>query len=79
MTMQELVNQARSFDLAPLLVPGKRLIMTFTCPKCKGKRMIKFVKDADLRHKIWACKDCGLRKMSKGWIKRWGTFITGTV
>ncbi len=78
-SMQELVNQAATWGLAPLLVPGQKIIMTFKCPKCKGVAMIKLVKDADLRHKIWACKDCGFRKMSAGWIKRWGSFLTGTL
>jgi predicted RNA-binding Zn-ribbon protein involved in translation (DUF1610 family) len=78
-TMQQLINKAVSFGLAPFLVPGKKLIMTFTCPKCGRKNMIKFIKKPDYRNKIWACKDCGFRKMSKGWVKNHGPFLTGTL
>jgi ribosomal protein L37AE/L43A len=53
--------------------------MTFVCPKCTGREMIKFIKQPDLRNKIHACKDCGYRYMSPGWQKRHGTFLTGVV
>lgn len=79
MTMQELVNKAAQFGLSPLLIPGRRIIMIFRCPRCKSPHMIKFMKKPDYRNKIWACKDCGMRKMSKGWVEKHGTFLTGTV
>jgi predicted RNA-binding Zn-ribbon protein involved in translation (DUF1610 family) len=75
--MQVLVANAATFGLTPFLMPGKKIIMTFVCPKCKGHEMIKFIKQPDLRNKIHACKDCGYRFMSPGWVKRHGTFLTG--
>ena len=78
LTMQELVSKAAEWGLAPLLIPGKRVIWVFECPKCERKTMVKFFKDADKRHKIHACRSCGHRHMSPGWVKRWGTFLTGT-
>ena len=76
--MQLIINEASRFGLIPFMWPGKKSIARFVCPKCKGY-MVKFVKPADMRHKIHACRDCGHRHMSKGWIRRWGTFITGTI
>ncbi|RLD57770.1 MAG: hypothetical protein DRI97_04635 [Bacteroidetes bacterium] len=75
--MMTLVANAATFGLTPLLVRGKKIIMTFSCPKCKGKSMIKFVKRPDYRNKIHACKDCGYRYMSPGWKAQHGTFMTG--
>ena len=78
-TMTELVKMALIWGLTPFLVPGKKIIMTFTCPKCKKTNMIKFFKKPDLRNKIHACKDCGYRYMTPGYKKNHGTFLTGTL
>ena len=75
--MQTLVANAATFGLTPFLRPGVKIIMTFVCPKCTGREMIKFIKQPDLRNKIHACKDCGYRYMSPGWQKKHGTFLTG--
>lgn len=79
MTMQELVNTAASWGLSPFLIPRKRIIMTFTCPRCSSRHMVKFVKPPDLRNKIHACKDCGYRYMTPGYKEKHGTFLTGTL
>lgn len=75
--MQTLVANAATYGLTPFLRPGMNIIMTFICPKCGRYEMIKFIKQPDLRNKVHACKDCGYRRMSKGWVKRHGTFLTG--
>ena len=75
--MHTLVANAATYGLTPFLFPGKQIIMTFICPKCKSREMIKFIKEPDRRNKIHACKDCGYRNMSPGWKKNHGTFLTG--
>lgn len=78
-SMIDLVKLAGGWGLSPFLVPGKNIIMTFTCPDCGNRLMIKFVKKPDLRNKIHACKDCGYRKLTPGYKKNHGTFLTGTL
>lgn len=77
--MTKLVKIALTWGLSPFMVPGKKIIMTFKCPKCGGNHMIKFIKAPDHRNKIHACKDCGYRKMTDGYKKQHGTFLTGTL
>ena len=78
-SMTELIKTAVAYGLSPFMVPGKKLIMTFKCPKCRRLAMIKFIKKPDLRNKIHACKDCGYRYMTPGYKKNHGTFLTGTL
>ena len=77
--MQKMISGALKFGLVPFLIPGKKIIMGFKCPKCKSKWMIKFIKQPDFRNKIHACKDCGYRYMTPGWKKHHGTFLTGVI
>jgi predicted RNA-binding Zn-ribbon protein involved in translation (DUF1610 family) len=72
-SLYEIVKNAAQYGCKPLLVPGKKQIMRFTCPRCGGF-MVKFTKPPDKRHKIHACKDCGYRYMSPGWTEIHGTF-----
>jgi Zn ribbon nucleic-acid-binding protein len=73
-SVYDIVQRAKKFGCAPFLVPGKRMIMEFTCPACGDGHMIKFIRKPDLRHKIHVCVKCGYRYMSPGWVEVNGTF-----
>jgi len=71
--IQDIVSKAATFGITPFMVAGKNIIEQFECPECKGL-MIKLIKKPDYRNKIHACKDCGYRHMTDGWLKHHGTF-----
>ena len=50
--MSLIIKKAAANGLVPLLIPGKKVIMTFKCPRCNKMHMIKFIKKPDLRNKI---------------------------
>jgi predicted RNA-binding Zn-ribbon protein involved in translation (DUF1610 family) len=72
--IQDIVSKAATYGVTPFLMSGKKLIMLFICPNCNGHHMIKLIKKPDYRNKIHACKDCGYRYLSPGFIKNNGTF-----
>lgn len=73
---QKMIFKAAFFALTPLMVEGTRTLDVHECPACKAKdAMIKFVKEPDRRNRIHACRYCGYRKMTPGYMKTNGPFM----
>ena len=71
--VSDIIKIGVSKGFAPVCLPGKKLVMVFSCPKCKQPKMVKFMRVPDKRHKYHACV-CGHRHWSPGWEKGDGTF-----
>jgi hypothetical protein len=71
-----IIGAAEKYGFSPLLVSGTRTLEVHECPRCKDKHgMIKLVKKPDLRNRVHACKECGYRKMTPGYIATNGPFL----
>jgi len=60
----DIVRMAEAKGFVPFLVPGKQLIMLFTCPECGKTKMGKFLLKTDKRAYVKACP-CGYRQSSR--------------
>lgn len=55
------VKAAIAKGFAPVLMPGKNIILMMQCPKCKRAKMGKFLLKTDRRAYVKACA-CGYRE-----------------
>jgi len=75
-TFVHIIASAAMYGFAPLMFKDKKVLQVFDCPQCKSHMsMIKLVKKPDLRNRIHACKECGYRKMTPGFVEKNGSFV----
>lgn len=64
--VSDIIKMNVSQGLKPVLLPGKKLVMLFTCPACGRVKMTKYTRPTNVRAKKSQCT-CGYTHHTAAW------------